>query len=178
MSLAPRPSPLPSARGEGAAAHRGEVGALERRPVDDHGLVGEQALGLEGRELGPRRERIAGTAVAVAHALSEVEDPCVVGAVGASRSAKLERAVPSSDEIGPTYAGAIRVVNPFCSTPWTSSPALFWSVVSPPRSAPASAYLSTSADRPRPIELFSTLSGFPISRSSSGGAVGDPSAPH
>jgi hypothetical protein len=56
-------------------AHLGEVGALERGAVDDHRLVGEEAVRLQRRELGARRDRVAGAPVAVADALAEVENP-------------------------------------------------------------------------------------------------------
>src|SRR2546428_265946 len=51
-------------------------------------------------------------------------------------------AVPPSDAIGPAYCGAIRVSNPFFSTPRMMSPPPARIAVSPPSNAATCAYLA------------------------------------
>jgi hypothetical protein len=45
--------------------------------MDDDGHVGQQAFGLQGLELGPGGERVAGATVAVSYPLGQMQDPGV-----------------------------------------------------------------------------------------------------
>ena len=73
----PAPVPYSVAANRRRCPHLREVGALERRAVDDRRHVGEQALRFQGGELGPGGDRVTGAPVPVPHALGEVQQPGV-----------------------------------------------------------------------------------------------------
>ena len=124
----------------------------------------------------------AGPPVRVPHAFGEMHEPGVDLATLHAREQARERGA-AEEAIGPTRGSAIRSSKTSLSTFRIRTPSLSgfgaapWIAVSPPSSAPTSAYLTISPRRPSPRFRRARPPG---SRSGGelGGAVGDPAPPH